>query len=122
MDGTLVLPVDAIREGLNADPEFVLQARFWTADIRFVIGSDQYFMRIENGRVVRFKEGTQGFDPYDVNVAGPEAVWREMLAETPRPFYHDWLAAQFHHEFELSGDRRRLRVLLRPASHPRGDG
>ena len=104
MSTSFELPVDAIREGLNADPEFVLAARFWYVDIRFTIGDDVYFMHIENGVVESFQHGTQGFDPYSISVGGPESVWREMLVEKPRPFYHDWFAASFHHEFELGGD------------------
>lgn len=104
MGNTLVLPVDAIRDGLNNDPEFTLCARFWYCDLRFVVGEDQYFMRIENGRVASFQHGTQGFDPYTINIGGAAGVWAEMLEERPKPFYHDWFAASFHHEFELSGD------------------
>ena len=55
----LVLPVDIIRDRLNRDPEFLLAARFWYCDIRFFIGQDPYFMRIENGKV---KEGTAYLD------------------------------------------------------------
>jgi hypothetical protein len=27
-----------------------------------------------------------------------------MFEEIPKPFYHDWFAASFHHEFEFGGD------------------
>jgi len=104
MSGTLVLPVDAIRDRLNADPEFTLTARFWSTDVRFRVGRDLYFMRIENGRVAAFKRGTEGFDAYAIHIGGPLEVWERMLEEKPRPFYHDWFAASFHHDFELGGD------------------
>lgn len=104
MSSTLSLPVDAIREALNRDKEFVLAARFWYCDLRFVVGDDLYFMAIEDGRVERFQSGTQGFDAYAINIGGPVEVWEQMLAEVPLPFYHDWFAASFHHEFEVSGD------------------
>jgi len=100
----LVLPVDKIKERLNEDPEFLLAARFWYGDIRFVIGDDQYFMRIENGKVGHFQKGTQGFEPYTINIGGPREVWEHMMEEKPAPFYHDWLAASFHHDFEFGGD------------------
>ena len=104
MRETLLLPVDAIRDGLNADPEFTLAARFWYCDLRIGVGEDLYFMRIENGRVASFKLGTQGFDPYLIHIGGTAEVWQQMLVEVPKPFYHDWFAASFHHEFEISGD------------------
>lgn len=104
MSANFVLPVDAIRDGLNRDPEFVLAARFWYADIRFEVGDEPYFMHVENGIVTRFKHGTEGFDPYEINIGGSTETWLKMMEEKPEPFYHDWLAACFHHEFEISGD------------------
>ena len=101
---TPVLPVDAIKDRLNADPEFKLTARFWYCDIRFVIGDEPYFMRIEDGKVKSFTYGTNGFDPYTVNISGPLEVWEQMFEEIPKPFYHDWFAASFHHDFEFGGD------------------
>lgn len=104
MSSSLVLPVEPILKALNRDKEFVLAARYWYADLRFVVGDDPYFMHIENGVVSSFEHGTQGFDPYDINIAGPTDVWAQMLVERPLPFYHDWFAATLHHGFELSGD------------------
>ena len=98
------LPVDDITERLNTDAEFLLTARFWYCDIRFVIGVEQYFMHIENGKVGSFTHGTNGFDPYTINLGGPEDVWERMFEEIPKPYYHDWFAASFHHEFEFGGD------------------
>ena len=104
MSTTLVLPVDRIRERLNQDPEFQLTARFWYCDVRFKVGADLYFMHIENGVVSSFVHGTQGFDPYTINIGGEVAIWEQMLVDKPRPFYHDWFAASFHHAFEFGGD------------------
>jgi len=105
MTEPLQLPVDAIRERLNADPEFTLAARYWTCDIRLRVGDDLYFMHLGDGRVQSFVQGTQGFDPYDIHLGGPREVWQHMLLEErPRPFYHDIFAATLHHGFELSGD------------------
>ncbi|MEM7540652.1 MAG: hypothetical protein AAF384_03590 [Pseudomonadota bacterium] len=101
---TISLPVGAISDLLNADAEFQLTARFWDADIRFLIGDDSYFMTIKQGRVESFQLGRTGFDPYTINVAGPVAVWDKMFDEKPDPFYHDWFAASFHHDFEIGGD------------------
>ncbi len=101
---SFVLPVDFIRERLNDDPEFKLTARFWYGNIRFELGRDLYFMRVENGHVQSFQCGTDGFDPYTINIGGPIAVWEKMLVAAPQPFYHDWFAASFHHDFEFGGD------------------
>ena len=108
MGSGLILPVDSIRDRLNGDKEFLLSARYWTCDLRFVVGDDLYFMSVDNGRVARFQHGTQGFDPYTINIGGPIEVWEQMLLEVPKPFYHDWFAASFHHEFEFGGDLEAL--------------
>jgi hypothetical protein len=124
-DMDLVLPVDTIRDRLNRDPEFLLTARFWYCDIRFFIGGDLYFMRIENGKVDHFQHGTQGFDPYTINIGGPVEVWKKMMEPRPQPFYHDWFAASFHHGFTFGGDLesayahyyaiRRINAIMREA-------
>jgi hypothetical protein len=100
----LVLPVEQIVTALNKDPEFKLSARYWNCDIRFVIGADPYFMHIESGTVMNFTCGTQGHDPYNINISGPEDVWEQMMEEVPKPFYHDWFAASAHHQLDFSGD------------------
>jgi hypothetical protein len=104
MNSPVILPVEAIAASLNNDKEFRLSARFWYCDLRFSIGSDLYFMRIEHGEVESFVRGTQGFDPYAISVSASEDVWVQMLQEKPKPFYHDWFAASFHHELEIGGD------------------
>lgn len=121
----VVLPVEKIRERLNRDAEFGLAARYWYCDIRFFIGDDAYFMRIENGKVDNFQRGTQGFDPYSINIGGPAEVWEKMMERRPRPFYHDWFAATFHHGFTFGGDLesayahyyaiRRINAIMREA-------
>ena len=103
-DMPITIPVDVVKDKLNNDPEFKLTSRFWYCDIRFVIGDDLYFMHIENGVVKSFTLGTHGFDPYTINIGGPVDVWQQMLVEKPKPFYHDWFAASFHHDFEFGGD------------------
>lgn len=101
---SLVFPVDAVKTRLNTDAEFGLMARYWYTDIRFFIDDDQYFLRIEDGKVRYFQHGTHGFDPYTINIGGPAAVWQKMMEETPQPFYHDFFAASLHHGFTCGGD------------------
>ena len=97
-------PLEKVKNGLNKDAEFELVARFWTVDIRFKVGDEFYFMVIRDGVVEDFYQGTTGLDAYTINVGGPLQVWDKMMELPPQPFYHDWFAASFHHEFELGGD------------------
>ncbi len=103
--GTLVdLPVLLIKDKLNCDKEFRLSARYWYCDLRFGVGDDYYYMTIENGEVSSFVKGTDGFDPYTINVSGSEEFWAETLQDKPKPFYHDWFAASMHHALDFGGD------------------
>lgn len=103
--GTLVdLPVLLIKDKLNCDKEFRLSARYWYCDLRFGVGDDYYYMTIENGEVSSFVKGTDGFDPYTINVSGSEEFWVETLQDKPKPFYHDWFAASMHHALDFGGD------------------
>jgi hypothetical protein len=72
-----------------------------------------------------FQYGTQGFDPHTINIGGPEETWKKMMERRPKPFYHDWFAASFHHEFTFGGDLesayahyyaiRRINAIMRQA-------
>ena len=97
-------PLDEVRLSLNEDPEFKLVARFWYCDIRFRVDEDFYFMVIKDGAADSFYQGSTGLDPYTINIGGPSEVWNKMMEKPPQPFYHDWFAASFHHDFELGGD------------------
>jgi hypothetical protein len=100
----LVIPVDAVRNGLNSDPEWAIASRFWNARIRFYADSDQLFMRIENGRVVDFRVGSDGFQASTIHVGGPLRTWREMLKPIPPPLFQDFFPASIHHGISLGGD------------------
>lgn len=107
MGSMVKLSVDAIRKGLEADREWALAARFWNTKIRFFIGDDQYFMRIENGRVAEFKDWTDGFDNYFINIGGSPDVWQLLLKKVPPPFYNDFLPAMTQ-GFTCGGDLESL--------------
>ena len=75
MQASLTLPVDAIREGLAADPEWALAARYWNADIRFFVGTDNYSLRVEEGSVVRFERRPDASFAYTILIGGPTEAW-----------------------------------------------
>ena len=96
--------LEDVKNRINNDKEYQLVSRFWSANIRFKVEEEFYFMEIGEGKVQKFYRGTSGFDPYDIHIGGPKDVWLKMLVKTPKPFYHDWFAASFHHEFEFGGN------------------
>ena len=108
MQASLTLPVDAIREGLAADPEWALVARYWNADIRFFVGTDNYSLRVEEGRVARFERRPDASFAYTILIGGPTEAWREILKQVPPPYYQDFLPAQVFHGFTCGGDLESL--------------
>ena len=76
----LVLPVEAVRDGVNSDPEFAIAGRYWNARIRFYSNeADEYFMQIENGSVTDFHEGSGGYPSSTLYVGGPRRTWHQVL-------------------------------------------
>lgn len=101
----LVIPVDAVREGVNNDPEFAIAARFWNARIRFYSNeADEYFMEIRDGRVVGFQEGSDGYMASTIYVGGPRETWRDVLKLEPPRFCNDFFPAAIHRGMRLGGD------------------
>jgi hypothetical protein len=101
----LVIPVDAVREGGNSDPEFAIAGRYWNAIIRFYTNeADEYFMQIEHGRVTCFREGSDGYRVSTIYVGGPRRTWREILRPRPKRFCNDFFPAAIHRGMQLGGD------------------
>jgi hypothetical protein len=98
----------SVQEALNADPEFQLNARFWTVKMKLTVGEQPYFVHITDGQVTSVTDQPTGFDAYTVEIGGPEEVWEQILAETPVPFYQDFWSAFFRHGFTLGGDLESL--------------
>jgi hypothetical protein len=60
-EGKFVTPVERVRERLNRDPEWAIAARYWSGRVRFFANEDEYFMEVQEGRVVSFIAGTDGY-------------------------------------------------------------
>ncbi|MCF6121734.1 hypothetical protein EN962_20190 [Mesorhizobium sp. M7A.F.Ca.CA.001.09.2.1] len=101
----LVIPVKAVRDGVNKDPEFAIAARFWNARIRFYSNeADEYFMEIRDGRVVDFQQGSDGYKSSTIYVGGPRETWRDILKPAPARFCNDFFPAAIHRGMRLGGD------------------
>lgn len=101
----LALPVKAVQDSVNRDAEFAIAARFWNACIRFYTNeADEYFMVIRDGRVVKFQEGSDGYQASDIYVGGPRETWRDLLAPVQPRFCNDFFPAAIHRGMRLGGD------------------
>jgi hypothetical protein len=114
-DVTAAFSPDALREALNADPEFRLQARFWTGALRFRVERTVCALSLDAGRVadaVEIPDDTpvdgDRAPPGVVEISAPRADWERFLQNPPRPFYVDYYGASLHHGFDLGGDHETI--------------
>jgi hypothetical protein len=94
---------ESLAQQLDADGEFRLASRHWTATLRLDVGDESHAIRIEDGRV----HGVTACDAArdcDVFITAERGTWEEMLQPLPRPFYQDLLAAAAHHGVVLNSD------------------
>jgi hypothetical protein len=118
------LPIEAAARAANDDPEFRIAARFWSANLRLASGERSWLVRLRDGRIAEVAAAPSGAAA-GAGIAAPAAVWREILAPTPRPFYQDLYGAALHHGLAFENPDalwpyypalRRLVELLRAAS------
>ena len=104
----MFIALDRLVDELNADPEFRLASRLWTADIRYVLGDDSFRLSVVDGTVVGAFAGPGLFDAYTFSISGSEEVWAEILSPVPAPMYQDLFPAQFHKGVRMEGDLESL--------------
>jgi len=100
--------VDRLRDALNADPEFRLQARYWNTQFRIVTDTQNLLVKLSDGEVVTVDAGATPFDTWDFQLAGTAEHWAGLLAPVPPPFYQDYYAAMLYHGFRIEGNMKMI--------------
>jgi len=95
---------DELHRALRLDPEFRIASRYWTCNVRLAVDDCYLTVVVVDGDVVAVRDAMTGFDPYDILLAGPASVWRNILAPVPVPFFQDFWSARFMHGFRTEGD------------------
>ena len=98
-----LLAWDQLAERVNADGEFGVAGRHWTATLRLDVGEDHRRLRFEDGALQEVA-ACEADSPCDVFVSAPEEEWEALLAPIPRPFYQDLFGAATQHGFRLNDD------------------
>ena len=94
----------ALVAAANADPEFRMAARYWTATLALASPTGALRVDITDGRVASCREGAGG-EPATITVTASDDGWTKFLAPVPRPFYQDLLGGCVqHHGFTVAGD------------------
>ena len=92
-------------DAVNGDPEFRLAARYWNGTFRLTLGpGEAYLFRVRDGELAGMNHEPTPFDAFDFEIAGPAEGWKELLSETPRPFFQDVASAVVREGFTLGGD------------------
>lgn len=96
---------EKLREALNSDSEFRLQARYWDGVVQLQFGDEVHTLRLKDGEIVGIEDTAVGDDTKcSAIISAPVADWREFLQPCPQPVYHELFPASFRHGFELKGD------------------
>ncbi len=93
----------AFQDAVNCDGEFLISARFLNGSLKLLFDDEALMLHFRDGRLSAITRPAM-FDTATVVIRGPAASWREFLAPTPRPFFHDMFAAIVRHGFEWNGD------------------
>ena len=105
----VTFPAEALKNALNADPEFRIAARYWSGALEFRVDNAATVVRLEDGTVTSVSSALPAdleaiTGPGQVVIAAPAADWAQLLVKQPRPFYQDYHAATAHHGFRMDGD------------------
>ena len=96
--------VQTIRDTANADPAFLLNARYWTARVGLDLGGECYELRLEDGKVADFARVPALTGAYDMRVGAPVDAWEKLLAAVPPPCYDDVRFGGLSVGFSMDGD------------------
>ena len=99
----------------NADPEFRMAARYWTATLSLESPTGALRVEIADGQVERCRE-SRAPEPATITVAASDDGWARFLEPVPRPFYQDLLGGCVqHHGFQVAGDMLALSAYYQAA-------
>ena len=118
---SLTLDLNALEHQLRTDPEFTLNSHQLTTTIRVIIGTSQSFnIVIRDGALHQIDPMVTPFDAYDIQLAGTEDHWTQLLTVIPPAFYQDFYPAMVHHGFRIEGDMETIMAYY-PAIRRLGD-
>ena len=91
-------------ELVNNDEALVRRGRFLTAEIKIVVGDDEYWVDIKEGRVGGIERGPFLMRSYDIAFRASAEAWAKFWERYPAPGYQDIFGMTKRGEAEVSGD------------------
>lgn len=96
---------EKLKDELNSDAEFRLNARLWEGRFRLSSREDNsYIFYIHDGQVEKIVDNPDIYQDFDFSILGPADGWDKLLSPAPVPFYQDIFSAWIHHGFVVEGD------------------
>ncbi len=78
---------EKIKETLISDPEFTREMRYFNGVIKIGMGDNFQLLSYNDGKLEDIKTNDCDDKDCKIIVKGNEDLWRNMLAEKPKPFY-----------------------------------
>jgi hypothetical protein len=99
-----VILIKKLPELVNNDEALVRRGRFLTAEIKIVVGDDEYWVHIKEGRVVAVERGPFLMRSYDIAFRASAEAWAKFWERYPAPGYQDIFGMTKRGEAEVNGD------------------
>jgi hypothetical protein len=96
--------IEKLPELVNNDEAFVRRGRFLTAAIKIVVGDEEYWVGIKEGRVVTVECGPFLMRSCDIVFRASAEAWAKFWERYPPPGYQDIFGLTKSGEAEVSGD------------------
>ena len=96
--------IKKLPELVNNDEALVRRGRFLTAEIKIVVGDDEYRVDIKEGRVVAVERGPFLMRSYDIAFRASAEAWAKFWERYPAPGYQDIFGMTKSGEAEVNGD------------------
>jgi len=97
------LALDELIAAINDDPELQRRGRYYTCQLKLVVGDRNVMFSVENGQLARIDTDVT-IDPDGITLAADADAWRRHRESLPAPGFHDIAAMQDQGHLSISGD------------------
>ncbi|MEI7569491.1 MAG: hypothetical protein WCJ34_08600 [Alcaligenaceae bacterium] len=95
---------EALSEQVNADERLVWRGRHVSTSFLLEVGSSEYVIKIDQGRVGSVKKGPFAMGDWVFALRASEASWTAFLEPLPRPGFHDLMGMLKLKHLQIEGD------------------
>jgi hypothetical protein len=95
--------VERIRDAINRDPEFKLNARLLSKNVHLGVGDSECILKICDGVITEIKLAPY-WESWSFSIKGSMEAWEKMFQPVPPPFYDNLWTATQRDNLKLEGD------------------